>query len=128
MSAGEEDKKAAIEALEGGNPLPEGTHTFEFPDIAKQSISFIPDAEERIAGVIAFSGEGAIGSVTFDVDGGTGSGEFTVPVKHMKTGHDGRDKKMGNPEWLDAANHSDISFKATAITKVSPTVWEVTGD
>ena len=128
LNAGEEDKAKAIAAMEGGNPLPAGTHTFEFPDSAKQSISFVSDAEERIAGVIAFSGEGAIGGITVNVDEGTGSGSFSVPVAHMKTGHDGRDKKMGNPEWLDSANHSDISFKATSINKLSPTVWEVTGD
>lgn len=119
--------EAAIAALEGGNPLPEGTHTFVFPSMAKQSISFISDAEERIAGVVSFSGEDALGSATFNVDEGTGSAGLTVAVADMRTGDETRDEHMMSEGWLNAEAHPEISFHDVSLKKLSPTVWEVTG-
>ena len=66
--------------------------------------------------------------MTLNVDEGSGAGSFAVPVSAMKTGNDTRDEHMVSGNWLDDANHSDIGFKATAVEKVSPTVWKVTGD
>jgi hypothetical protein len=110
LNAGEDEYQETIKAfkaMEGGPPLPAGTRTFSFPDIAKQSVSFISDTKERIAGLIAFSGE-----VAFNVDDGSGSGGFSVSVATMKTGHDGRDKKTENSEWLVSANQELLQSRS----------------
>ncbi|TVR44434.1 MAG: YceI family protein [Planctomycetota bacterium] len=117
----------AVAALEGGTPLPAGEHHFTFPSIAKQSISFISEADERIAGVVAFSGEAALGHATFDVNGGSGSASLSLAVADMRTGDATRDEHMWSSGWLDAENHPTITFSDVSLRQRSPTVWEVTG-
>jgi polyisoprenoid-binding protein YceI len=118
---------ADVSSLEGGKPLPAGTHTFTFPNMAKQSISFISDADERIVGTVAFDGSWELGSLTIDADKGTGSGSAMVPISSMKTGNTDRDGHMMSEGWLDAKKNPSISFSDVSFKRVSDTVYEVTG-
>ena len=124
--AGPADDPAA--ALEGGTPVPEGATTVEFPWIAKQSISCLSDAEERMVFIVSFADDAhaALGSATLDGKGG-GTGEFKVTVLDLKSGHEGRDEHMASATWLDAGTFPNVGLKITKVERVKPTVWRLTG-
>lgn len=121
--------------LEGGNPLPEGTHNVVFHVFGKQSISFLSDASERIAGNVEFqwneeNGPPNAGTATFEVgaDRGTGSASFTVPVHALRTGNTVRDEHLQSANWLNATANPTLNYTVTSLKRVRPTVWEVKGD
>lgn len=116
-----------LDALAGGKPLPAGSHTFTFPNMAKQSVSFVSNADEVIVGTVAFSGGDPVGSASFDVDAGTGAGQASIAVGDMATGNAMRDGHMRGGEWLEAGEYPRITFSDVVFERVKPTVWKVTG-
>jgi polyisoprenoid-binding protein YceI len=115
-------------ALEGGDPVPDGAMAADFPDFAKQSITFTSDAPaERMVGIVAFAGgQKPMGTAQTDGKGG-GSLSFRVPVSTLTTGNKSRDEHMVSAVWLDGAKHPDVTFESKSVERVRPTVWRATG-
>lgn len=114
--------------LEGGDPIPAGAATIEFPWIGKQSITATSDAFERMVAQVDFSNDAhpALGSITLDGKGG-GSGSFAVKVADLITGNASRDEHLRSATWLDAEKLPDIKLEVTALTQLKPTVWHMEG-
>jgi polyisoprenoid-binding protein YceI len=99
----------------------------------KGTMKWVSDAPvEKIVG----TADGK-GSLTIDFDDLTQiSGTVTVAVATMKSGNDKRDGHLRSPEWLDAANHPNITYtiKSVKITEattgdaVKRATVEATGD
>lgn len=115
-------------ALEGGKPLPEGKLSIGFPWIGKQSIMCVGDAVERQIAFVDFS-DGTPGKVgTVEVaDEDNASGKFVVPIAMLRTGHESRDKKLKNHNWLEIEKQSELVLDCKTMTRVKPTVWKVEG-
>lgn len=122
------DDAKVIDALEGGKPLPNGKQSISFPWIGKQSIMCIGDSVERQIAFVDFS-DGSPGKVgTVEVAGAkTATGSFTVPIATLLTGHEGRDKKLKNHNWLEVEKQKDLILTCKSMTRVRPTVWKVDG-
>jgi polyisoprenoid-binding protein YceI len=119
---------AVIAGLEGGEPLPEGNHSIGFPWIGKQSVMCVGDSVERQIAFVDFTDgtPGKIGQV--EVTGkDSASGTFTVPIAMLRTGHDDRDTKLKNHNWLEVEKQSDLVLDCKSMTRVTPTVWRVEG-
>ena len=118
-----------IAAMEGGTALPEGVHTIHFPAIAKQSVTFVSEAAERIAGLVEFDGESSIGEATISIDGDSASAEshLTIRVADMRTGNDTRDEHLRSEGWMHADEHANIYFHVDNLEKLSDTVYALTG-
>lgn len=117
-----------IAALEGGKPLPDGAMTIGFPWIGKQSVMCIGDAVERQVAFADFTDEapGKIGTVEV-ADASNAKGRFVVPIATLRTGHESRDTKLKNHNWLEVEKQSDLVLECTKMTRVKPTVWRVDG-
>jgi polyisoprenoid-binding protein YceI len=118
-----------LAAYVGGDPVPSGAATIEFPWIGKQSVMCVGESFERMVAVADFSADVAaleVGSATLQADG-TGTARFALPVAALRTGHEDRDTKMQGPLWLDADAHPEVVFEATAMKRVRPTVWKIDG-
>ncbi len=78
----------------------------------KGQADWISDAPvEKIVGTA--DGEGAL---TIDFDDLTSiKGTIKMPVASMKSGNAQRDDHLKGEEWLDAANHPEITFEVTAV-------------
>lgn len=125
-SAGEwsEDE---IAAWEGGTPLPDGSHEVHFPAMAKQSVTFVSEAAERIAGLVEFDGESSIGRASIGVDGESVAAEshLTINVADMRTGNDLRDEHLRSPYWMDAEEHAQITVHLNSLERLSDTVYAI---
>lgn len=120
-----------VAAMEGGDPMPEVDADIQFPWMGKQSVMVVGDSFERQVAFVDFTADdapegGMLGNASVKADG-SGSGEFTLPVKWIRSGDTGRDTKLMDGAWLDADTHANITFKATSLERVKPTVWKVTG-
>ncbi len=126
--AGPEDDAKAIAAMEGGKPLPNDKCSIGFPWIGKQSVMCIGDSVERQIAFVDFTDgtPGKIGSVQV-TDKDTATGSFTVPIATLRTGHEGRDKKLKNHNWLEVEKQADLVLTCKTMTRVKPTVWRVEG-
>lgn len=130
---------AKPESFEGGTPIPDGAMTIVFPWLGKQSVMCV--GEKSVERQIAFLDFGTeqndaqkdekqtmfFGSITLDAKG-SGTGAFVANAVQLRSGHAGRDKKLMEGAWLDAETHPTLSFTATKMTKVKPTVWHIEGD
>lgn len=128
-SAREAFSPAAVEAMKGGDPVPEGAADVVFPWIGKQSVMCIGDAFERQVAFVDFSDDAAqeaLGTATLAADG-TGDARFVIPAAWIRTGHESRDEKLQSGAWLDAESHPTIVFRSTRLTRMAPTVWKVEG-
>jgi len=67
------------------------------------------------------------GSFTLDDDPSKISFEATVPVESLDTGAAPRDKHLKSPDFFNAKQFPDITFKSTAVKKTGDS-YEVTGD
>lgn len=114
--------------LEGGDPIPAGAATIEFPWIGKQSITATSDAFERMVAQVDFSDDAhaALGAIKLDGKGG-GSGAFAVKVADLKTGNASRDEHLRSATWLEAEKFPDIKLEVTSLKQASPTVWHMEG-
>jgi polyisoprenoid-binding protein YceI len=120
---------AAPANLEGGDPIPTGAATIEFPWMAKQSITATSDAFERMVAQVDFSDDAhpALGSVTLSAQGG-GTGSFAVKVADLKTGSTSRDEHLRSAGWLDAEKTPDIRLEITKLERTKPTVFKMEGN
>lgn len=118
-----------IAAMEGGTALPAGVHTVHFPAMAKQSVTFVSEASERIAGLVEFDGESSIGNATITIDGDSASAEshLTINVADMRTGNSTRDEHLRSEGWMHADEHPHIHFHLDNLEKLSDTVYALTG-
>ena len=81
----------------------------------KGKANWVSDAPvEKIVGTA--DGKGEL-TVDFD-DLSSIKGTITMPVASMKSGNAQRDDHLKGAEWLDAANHPDISFEVTGVKVV----------
>ncbi len=67
------------------------------------------------------------GSATIDFEAGTGRTHLVVPVESMSTGVDGPDKVLKQKDWLDAAAHPTIEFRAEKASFQKPVTWTIEG-
>ena len=119
----------AIAAMKGGNPMPEGAAKVTFPFMGKQSLMCVGDSYERQIAFVDFGAEGApkvLGNGEIKADG-SATATFTLPANLLRTGHALRDKKLLQPEWLDAGNFPNLVLEVTSMTKVADTVYDVKG-
>ncbi|MCB5364874.1 polyisoprenoid-binding protein [Pusillimonas sp. CC-YST705] len=58
---------------------------------------------------------GAKGTIVLDTDAKTGSVDVTVDTTSITTGHDGFDKHIQGPEFLDTAAHPTATFKSSKV-------------
>jgi len=66
-------------------------------------------------------------TIVRDSDPAKSSVEFTIQAKSIDTGIADRDKHLRTADFFDVDNHPTITFKSTAIEKVSDTEYKVTG-
>ena len=95
--------------------------------MAKQSITFVSEADEVIQGVVAFKGEGALGEAKLNTEAGTGTGSIELAVADLNTGNTDRDKHLVSEGWMNAEKFPNISFTDVTFKKVAPTVYELSG-
>ena len=139
---GHEEKAPAPKTaadFEGGTPIPSGAMTIIIPWTGKQSIMCVgAKSIERQIAFIDFGTEEneaqtdekqkmLLGSVTLD-EKGSGTGSFIAHTSRLRSGDKKRDGYLMGGAWLDAENNPTLGFKATKMTKLKPTVWEVEGD
>ncbi|HYF00055.1 MAG TPA: YceI family protein [Planctomycetota bacterium] len=67
------------------------------------------------------------GWIGYDKDKGVAGVRMRIPVAHLKTGIEDRDKKMLSEQWLDAEKHKDILFESTKATKKDGETWTLDG-
>ena len=70
-------------------------------------------------------------TVSFDTnDAGTEltSAAFVVKAASVDTGNAKRDQHLQGPDFFNAKQFADISFKSTAVKSAGAGAWEVTGD
>jgi len=53
--------------------------------------------------------------------------EFTIKAASINTRNEKRDEHLRSPDFFDVANHPDISFKGSEITKVDGNTYHVRG-
>ena len=68
------------------------------------------------------------GLFTLDDDPSKISFEADVPVESLDTGAAPRDKHLKSPDFFNAKQFPDITFKSTAVKKTGDNAFEVTGD
>jgi len=71
---------------------------------------------------------GTQGTIVLDTDAKTGSVEVTVDTTTITTGHDGFDKQIQGPEFLDTEAHPTATFKSSKIVFEGDAPVAVEGD
>jgi len=133
----ETDENAAAEGDESlppdiGEPLPAGEHTIVFPDIPKNSLSFVSNAEEVIKGTVVYAGdaEEVHGSITVSATKGSASaGSLSFPIADLRTGNTTRDEHMRSEGWLNAGAYPNVKITGISAEKIegTDTLWRLTG-
>ena len=70
----------------------------------------------------------AVASGTVALDDANPSIEITAQADSVDTGVEGRDKHLKGPDFFDAKQYPELSFKSTAVKKTGDTTYEVSGD
>lgn len=96
-------------------------------DAAHSSILF----SARRLGVVDVYGRfnGVSGSITVDRDNPTaGSVEMTIKTESIDTANQRRDDHLRSPDFFNATQFPEITFRSTAVRGVGERKFEVTGD
>ncbi|HEY4644001.1 MAG TPA: YceI family protein [Bacteroidota bacterium] len=54
--------------------------------------------------------------------------EVVIKAKSINTDNEQRDNHLSSPDFLDAENYSDITFKSTAVEKTGNNTYRISGD
>lgn len=56
------------------------------------------------------------GTITVDMDNGTGSVDITIDAESIDTAHEDRDDHLRSPDFLNAMEFPEITYKSTEVT------------
>lgn len=69
------------------------------------------------------------GTFTFDGTGATApSFDIAIPVNSVDTNNSSLDGHLKSPDFFNAVEHPNMTFKSTSATKTGDKTWDVTGD
>lgn len=68
------------------------------------------------------------GNITMDAENGTGSVEITIDAESIDTAHEKRDDHLRSPDFLNAMEFPDITYRSTSVTIHDDDTATVEGD